>query len=139
MANPQLQDYVHKYLPQELWEKAMEYDIPVEYIQNMTDLITLVLNSRTINVKEEKQSWFSLLPVMNNDQLSRLREILDTEKKKFDELQQNYEDKKVDIKKKYLMKWNQVNQSMALQKAKEEEAIAQSQDHAVADNLLKWL
>lgn len=139
MANPQLQDYIHKYLPQDLWEKAAAFDIPVDYIQNMPDLVILLLNSRTISVDEEKQSWFSLLPVMNNEQLGRLREILDTEKKKFDELQKNYEDKKVDIKKKYLMKRNQVNQNIAIQKNKEEEKVAQSQDHAAAEDLLKWL
>lgn len=139
MTDQKFQDYVHKYLPQDLWEKVMEYDIPVEYIQSMPELITLILNSRTINIKEDKQSRFSLLPVMNNEQLDKLRGILDTEKKKFDELQQNYEDKKIDIKKKYLMKRNQVNQSMALQKAKEEEAAAQNQDNIAAENLLKNL
>lgn len=137
MANPQLQDYIHKYLPQELWEKASAFDIPIEFLEKMSDLIILVLNSRSIDVDAEKQNRFSLLPVMNNEQLWRLREILTTERQKFDELQQKYDENKVDIKKKYLMKRNQINQNMAIQKNKEEEKIAQSQDSAAAEDLLK--
>ena len=52
----------------------------------------------------EKQSWFNLLPLMTDDQISKLNDILTREKQKLDEIEKKYEDKKLEIKKKYLMR-----------------------------------
>jgi hypothetical protein len=135
-ANPQLQEYIKKYLPQELWEGAATFDIPVAFIQNMTELIVLIINSKSIDTKEEKQSWFSLLPLMNDEQIARLNDILTREKSKLAEMQQSYEEKKIEIKKKYLMKWQEMNQNIAVSAVKEEEATKSVEEQAAADALL---
>lgn len=135
-ANAQLMDYIKKYLPQELWDIAAKYDIPVNFIQNMPVLISLVLNSKSIDTDQEKQSWFSLLPLMNDEQIARLNDILTREKAKLEEIQQKYDDKKVEIKKKYLMKRQQVNQTLWDTQIKQEEVARSEQEQAAADALL---
>ena len=129
-ANPQLQEYIKKYLPQELWEGAATFDIPVAFIQNMTELIVLIINSKSIDTKEEKQS------LMNDEQIARLNDILTREKSKLAEMQQSYEEKKIEIKKKYLMKWQEMNQNIAVSAVKEEEATKSVEEQAAADALL---
>ena len=135
-ANAQLMDYIKKYLPQELWELAGKFDIPVNFVQNMPALIVLVLNSKSIDTDQEKQSRFSLLPLMNDEQVARLNDILTREKAKLEEIQQKYDEKKVEIKKKYLMKRQQVNQSLSSQQVQQEEVAKSQQEQAAADALL---
>lgn len=136
MTNPQLLEYIKKYLPQDLWEVAGQFDIPVNFIQDMTDLIVLILNSKSIDTPQEKQSWFSLLPLMNDEQIARLNDILTREKAKLSEIQENYEDKKIEIKKKYLMKWQEMNKNIAVNATKQEEATKSIEEQAAADALL---
>lgn len=134
--NAQLIDYIKKYLPEEVWEEASKYDIPVNFVQNMPDLIALIINSKSIDTVQEKTSWFALLPLMNDEQIARLNDILTREKAKLSEIQQKFDKDNVEVKKKYLMKRQQVNQNLWVQKTKEEEAAAAQQDTAQADELI---
>ena len=69
-------------LPQELREKAEKFTIPDEFIITMPDLIILVLNSKSMDAAEEKQSRFNLLPMMNKDQIDKLTKVADIVNKK---------------------------------------------------------
>jgi hypothetical protein len=62
MANMQL---IQEKLPQNLWENAATFNIPDSFLSNEPDLVVLILNSRSLAKKEEKQSWFNLIPIMN--------------------------------------------------------------------------
>lgn len=136
MTNPQLLEYIKKYLPQDLWEVAVQFDIPVTFVQDMTDLIVLILNSKSIDTQQEKQSWFSLLPLMNDEQIARLNDILTREKAKLSEIQEDYEDKKIAIKKKYLMKRQEMNKNIEINTIKQEENTKSVEEQAAADALL---
>lgn len=136
MTNPQLLEYIKKYLPQDLWEVAAQFDIPVTFVQDMTDLIVLILNSKSIDTQQEKQSWFSLLPLMNDEQIARLNDILTREKAKLSEIQEDYEDKKIAIKKKYLMKRQEMNKNIEINTIKQEENTKSVEEQAAADALL---
>mgnify|MGYP000868671652 FL=1 len=135
-ATTQQLDFIKKYLSEDLWDTAGQYDIPVNFIQNMKELVELILNSKSIDTPQEKQSWFSLLPLMNDEQIGRLNDIMTKEKAKFQEIQQNYDEKKVEIKKKYLMKRQQINQQMETTEIKKEENAKADEENAQADALL---
>ena len=79
--------------------------MPIEFIEKMPSLIVLILNSRSMSDAAEKQSWFNLLPLMTDEQIAKLNDILTREKQKLAEIEKKYEEKKLEIKKKYLMKW----------------------------------
>jgi hypothetical protein len=102
MANTTL---IQKCLPQDLREKAATFTIPDAFLETMTDLVVLILNSKSMDTQEEKQSWFSLLPMMNPEQIAKLRDILTREKQKLQEIEQKYQQKKEDIKENYIKKW----------------------------------
>jgi hypothetical protein len=95
---------IKRHLPEDLWESAQKFTIPEKFLQTMPDLIELVLRSRSMDKHEEKQSRFNLMPMMNEEQMEKLRGILTREKTKLAEIEEKYEQKKVDIKKKYLLK-----------------------------------
>ncbi|MCX6823147.1 MAG: hypothetical protein NTX91_04115 [candidate division SR1 bacterium] len=133
MANTEL---IQKFLPQELWEKATTFTIPDKFLESMPDLIVLVLNSKSMDSQEEKQSWFNLLPMMNEEQITKLRDILTREKQKLEEIETKYEQKKDDIKTDMVQKREDTNYQQKMVTLKNNEAAVQEKDAADADSLL---
>ena len=136
MAN---MDLIKKLLPQDLREKAETFIIPDEFLTTMSDLIVLILNSKSMDNHEEKQSWFNLLPMMNKDQIDKLRDILLREKEKLVEIEQKYEQKKDELKTKYTQKREDMVYSKKMEQIKQEEAEHEKIEDQQADNLLNQL
>ncbi len=133
MAN---NDLVVKFLPQPLWQAAVWFVIPDQFIEKKATLIALILQSKSIWTVEEKQSWFNLLPLMNDEQIVKLEEILAKEKQKLDEIDKKYEEKKIEVKKKYLMKRQQMWYSQKVTNIKAQEASADVTEDKEAEALL---
>ena len=131
-----MKEAIKKYLPDTLRETAWTYTIPVEFIEHMPELITLVLQSRSMDKAEEKQSWFNLLPMMNDEQIAKLNDILTREKTKLAEIEKKYEDKKLEIKKKYLLRRQNMGYIKKMENIKETEAVHTATDTAEAEALL---
>ena len=133
MAN---MDLIKTKLPQELREKAEKFTIPDEFLMSMPDIIILVLNSKSMDNPEEKQSWFNLLPIMNKDQMDKLRDILTREKQKLLEIEQKYEQKKDELKTKYTEKREDMVYAKRMEEIKKAEAKHEELEDKQADNLL---
>jgi len=129
-------DLIKAKLPQELREKAEKFTIPDEFLTTMTDLIILVLNSKSMDNPEEKQSWFNLLPMMNKDQIDKLRDILTREKQKLSEIEQKYEQKKDELKTKYTQKREDMVYTKKMEEIKQKEAKHEEIEDQQAENLL---
>jgi len=133
-------DLVHQQIPENLRVSAMEYTIEDTTLQSHSDLVILILNSKSIDGKEEKQSRFSLLPVMDEAQIGKLYDILNREQQKIKEIEQKYEEKKTSVIKKYSDKTysNPVYQTN-INTIKAKEAAQEEQEDKEADMLLSGL
>ena len=96
------QEQIQQLLPQELREKAKDYQIPSKFLSEMPKLVQLVLESKSMDTKEEKQSRFNLMPMMSPEQIAKLNDILTREKIKLSQIEKKYEEKKNNIKEKYI-------------------------------------
>jgi hypothetical protein len=134
-----MKESIQKFLPADLYEKAIAFTIPIEFIEKMPQLVILLLNSRSMNESSEKQSWFNLLPLMTDEQIIKLNDILTREKQKLEELEKKYEDKKIEIKKKYLMKRQNMWYIKKMEDIKTAESIVSTQEQQEADTLLQNL
>ena len=133
-------DLVHKQIPEALRTSAMEYTIDDSVLESRNDLIVLILNSKSIDGKEEKQSRFSLLPIMDADQISKLYDILNREEEKLKEIEQKYEDKKTSIIQKYSEKtYSSPAYQNTINTIKAQEAVQEEQEDKEADALLNNL
>jgi membrane-bound lytic murein transglycosylase B len=119
MTNTEL---IQQYLPQELREKAAKFTIPEDFLASVPDLIVLVLNSKSMDNPEEKQSWFNLMPMMNQEQMDKLRDILTREKQKLEEIEKKYEAKKDELKEKYTQKWDDMVHTKRIEEIKKQES-----------------
>lgn len=130
---------IQKFLPEDLRDIAKTFVIPQEFLEDTPDLIEMVLRSRSIDTKEEKQNRFNLLPLMNITQIEKLRAILVKEKTKLAEIEKKYEEKKIEIKKKYLTKRQEMWYVKQVEAIKKKEETLAEQDEAEAEALLAWI
>ncbi len=128
---------IKKHLPEDIWEVAWKFSLPEKFLETMPDLIELVLRSRSMDKHEEKQSWFNLMPLMNDEQMAKLRDILTREKNKLAEIEKKYEQKKVEIKKKYLLKRQNMWYIKKVQNIKDQEEVHREQEVEEAESLLE--
>lgn len=63
--------------------------IPADIVERFGDLIELIKNSRSMD-DSERQYWIDVLPIMSEDQIQNLRDILDNEKKQLEEAEAAY-------------------------------------------------
>ena len=130
---------IQQYLPQVLRELAATFTIPGAFLQKMPDLIQLILESKSLDKAEEKQSWFNLLPLMNEEQIGKLKDILTREKTKLSEIEQKYQEKKGELSQKFVKKFQSGAYQKTMTTIKTQEAQNTTKEHEEADTLLEQL
>ena len=116
---------IQQYLPEHLWKLAEEFTIPENYLVARAWLIQLILESKSLSEHTEKQNWFNLLPIMSEEQVNKLDDILTREKQKLEEINQKYQ-----------QSYNPETYYQSQAKIKAEENKTREQDLVEADNLL---
>ena len=133
------QEEILKLLPEHLHNIAMNYNIPDDMLHDNTDLVVLVLESKSINEPKEKQSWFDLYALMNQEQIDKLRDILTREKQKLAEIEARYQAKQEEIKRKYEETYASGAYQQQQNKIKDSEKASREQEEVEADALLNQI
>lgn len=74
------------------------YHIPTDMIELDPCLVYLVLNSKSIDDRKDKQEWFDLYQLMNEEQVLRLYDILLRERYKLAEIEDRTKQDKINHK-----------------------------------------
>jgi hypothetical protein len=77
---------------------------------------------------DERQYWFDMMPTMTEDQIGRLFEILDTERKKLIELEKKYQEEIKKLNEKQLIEWQEFQAKKNREKIMAEEAKEKKED-----------
>ncbi len=113
----------------------VEFNISNDIIQDNKELIDLVLNTESMD-DDERQYWFDMMPSMTEDQIGRLFEILDTERKKLLELEKKYQEEIKKLNDKQLIEWQEFQAKKNREKIIKEES-KDSQENP--EDILAWL
>jgi hypothetical protein len=108
-------------------------------LENHPDAVILVLNSRSLSKDDEKQNWFNLVPMMNEEQINKLKDILIRERDKIAEIEEKYEKKKEEIREKYQARFDAVSYQKTMSSMKNKEELVREQEKEEAEDLLKNL
>lgn len=81
--------------------KTDGFTINKKMIEEDPCLVYLVLNSKSIETKTDKQEWFTLYDMMNQNQKQKLYEILYREAYKLAQIEDKYQKKQEEISRKY--------------------------------------
>lgn len=82
-------------------DKIDRFDISKEMIEEDPCLVYLILNSRSLETKADKQEWLNLYSLMNQEQKQKLYDILYREAYKLAQIEDKYAKKQEEINKKY--------------------------------------
>lgn len=126
-------------LPKELREQAKAFSIPDKFLEEKSEIIKMILESRSMDTSEEKQSRFNLLPIMNDEQYAKLVDILTREKQRLSEIEKKYEEKQKDIAKKYEVKLDFENYQNKMSLIKKQEMETDKTEDIEAENLLNQI
>ena len=99
------------------------------------ELIKMILATESMD-DDERQYWFDIMPSMTDKQIDRLFGILDTERKKLEELETKYQDEIKQLNEKHLIEWQDFQMKDSKKKIAQEEAKDEDED---ADDVLKML
>lgn len=127
---------IQQHLPEHLWKIAAEFSIPEAFLIKQNLLIQLILESKSLAEHNEKQNWFNLLPIMSDEQIDKLKDILTREKQKLEEINQKYAQKQAEINQRYQQSFNPATYYQAQAKIQAEEGKAREKELIEADNLL---
>ena len=133
------QEMIAKYLPENLHSFAAKFSIPDSMLTDNTDLVILVLESKSISEEKEKQSWFDLYSLMNQEQIDKLRDILTREKQKLAEIEVKYQAKQEEIKRKYEETYASGAYQNQQDKIRDSEQASREQEEVEADALLSQI
>jgi Spy/CpxP family protein refolding chaperone len=86
----------------------------------------------------EKQYWFDILLSMTDEQVDRLFDILETERKKLEELEIKYQEEIKSLNEKHLIEWQEFQTKESKEKIKKAEE-EDKKSSASADDVLKML
>ena len=78
----------------------------------------LVLGTESMD-DNEKQYWFDIMPSMSAEQIDRLFDILETERRKLEELEVKYQEQMKNLNEAHLMQWQDYQVTQGAQKAKQ--------------------
>lgn len=112
------------------------FNIDEEIQSQYSELVTLVLETESMD-NDEKQYWFDIMLSMTDEQIDRLYNILDTEKKKLDKLEEKYQNEIKELNEKHLIEWQDFQFKDSKKKIKKEEDKDNSEEEA--DDVLKML
>jgi hypothetical protein len=85
---------------------------------------------------DERQYWFDIMPSMSDDQIDRLFTILETEKKKLENLEIKYQKEIKQLNEKHLIEW----QDFQMKDSKKKIAASEKKDKdSDADDVLNML
>jgi len=86
-------------------DKNISFAIDEKMSNSHPELIKLILNTESMD-DEERQYWFGIMPTMNDKQIDRLFEILETERVKLEALELKYQEEIKVLNEKHLKEWN---------------------------------
>ncbi len=118
----------------ELTSKWKTFYISDDFQAEFPELLKLILDTESMD-DEERQYWFDIMPSMNDNQIDRLYNILETERKKLIELELKYQEEIKALNEKHLIEWQEFQIKDSKKRIQEEE----SQDNEDPDDVLKML
>jgi len=105
------------------------FEITDELQAKYPELIKLIVATESMD-NDERQYWFDIMPSMTDAQIDRLYDILETEKKKLQELEVKYQKEIKTLNEKHLIEW----QEMQVKEGKKKVEAAKKEDKKTEEN-----
>jgi hypothetical protein len=118
--------------------KPEKYSIPKFVKENYGDLVDLIKSTESMD-DQEREYWFQILPIMNKEQIDKLKNILNTEKDQLAALDQEYEQELNRLNEKHLLEWKEFESKEKTKAIRDAEAANEVGEKQLEEDLLSKL
>ncbi|HBB02604.1 MAG: hypothetical protein US89_C0005G0015 [Candidatus Peregrinibacteria bacterium GW2011_GWF2_38_29] len=101
-------------------EIVAKYSIPTSVTSKYPDLIALAIQTESMD-DSEREYWYQIMPVMTDDQIVKLRNILVNEKEQLTKLDEEYNQDLKSLNDKHMSEWQDFERKQKRQKMIEAE------------------
>lgn len=118
--------------------KPEKFAIPKMVADKYPDLVDLIKTTESMD-DQEREYWFQILPVMTDEQITKFRGILETEKKQLADLDKEYEDELNRLNEKHLIEWKEFESKEKSRAIQQAEAASDQEEKQLEEDLLAKL
>lgn len=115
-----------------------KFHIPTAVKEDYPALIPLILQTESMD-DEEREYWFQILPIMTEEQVDKLKEILVNEKQQLAKLDAEYEAELSKINEKHLNEWQAFEYEQERDEIQTKEAAHEVSESSLEEDLLNKL
>lgn len=123
---------------QYITEVESKYIVPPLVRDKFTDLVKLIYETESMDA-EEREYWLQIMPIMSEDQVVKLRDILVNEKVQLEKLDQNYKSEVSNIGNRAVPEIDEQQMKEKMAQIKSAESASEQSEQAEEDALLKQL
>lgn len=109
-----------------------------EVMKKYPEVVELIKGAISMNF-DEKQYWFSVIPIMNQEQIQKLKQILTDEKERLQKLDEKYAGDIKALNEKHVGEWHQFERKKSLEIRQGTEKEAEQVEERAEEELLKKL
>ena len=124
--------------PQAYQDAIKKFQISEMVQEKYPEMIALVVETESMQ-DDERQYWFSILPIMTDEQVAKLREILLNEKEQLKKLDDEYAKELRKVNEEQLTKYQEIEAKEKWSKIRGAEAKSEEQEKAEEEGILKKL
>jgi len=119
-------------------EVESKYIVPPLVRDKFTDLVKLIYETESMDA-EEREYWLQIMPIMSEDQVVKLRDILVNEKVQLEKLDQNYKSEVSNIGNRAVPEIDEQQMKEKMTQIKSAESASEQSEQAEEAALLKQL
>lgn len=117
---------------------ATQSRIPEAIQKKYPNLEELISHTESMSV-EEREYWFQIMPIMTDEQIQKLLNILIHEKEQLSKLDKEYEGELAKLNEKHLLEWKEQENRAEREKRQRQEKQEQAKEEAAEAALLQQL
>ncbi|MBI5151968.1 hypothetical protein HZA39_00375 [Candidatus Peregrinibacteria bacterium] len=117
---------------------VVKYSIPQSVLQKFPDLVGLMLQTESMD-EAEREYWYQIMPVMTDEQINKLRNILVNEKEQLTRLDEEYNKDLRNLNDKHIIEWEDFTRKQKRKEVAEAEAKSEVTEKEKEAQLLKEL
>lgn len=115
-----------------------KYSVPKLVQEKFPDLIELIKGTESMD-DDERDYWLQILPIMTEEQISKFRDILVTEKQQLQKLDKEYEDELARLNEKHMIEWKEFESKEQKAELETKEKKHEKEEQTSEEELLKRL
>lgn len=119
-------------------DSGKQFNIPPAVLAKYPDLVEMIKKTESMT-DEEREYWFQILPIMTEDQVVRLKNILSEEATQLAKLDEQYQGELTKLNQKHLDEWDNFQRKQDREGLEKAEAKEEASEAAAQEALLKQL